>query len=278
MAQRLARTRNGALIILPGRESLERHLEGGVPLDGQLSEPLLLSLFDPHSPGHDGAAVVEGNKVTRFAVRLPLSSAEEQLREVGTRHAAALGLSERCDALVIVVSEERGAISVAQGGTLRRLVGSQELGSRLAHFHEEVSPSLAPRPRLPRLLGAQWKPILLALTLASALWVLLGPAAQIIEQESVALVTLENLPPGYEVESVTPPEVGVTLSGPRRRLSLAQGGDLRIRVDATLAKLGRRTFQLNPEQVDTPRGIRPLQVAPTTVRVSLKTPPSGNAN
>src|SRR5262245_10657119 len=123
---RLAARRTGALVVLPGREPLDRHLEGGVVLDGRVSEPLILSLFDTSSPGHDGAAVVRGDRVERFAVHLPLSTDRAQLDGVGTRHAAALGLAERCDALCLVVSEERGAISVARDGELRVLRGSEE--------------------------------------------------------------------------------------------------------------------------------------------------------
>src|SRR5262245_61499103 len=123
---RLAARRTGALVVLPGREPLDRHLEGGVELDGRVSEPLIQSLFDTSSPGHDGALVVRGDRIERFAVHLPLSTDREQLDGVGTRHAAALGLAERCDALCIVVSEERGAISVARDGELRVLRGSEE--------------------------------------------------------------------------------------------------------------------------------------------------------
>src|SRR5918996_2343736 len=97
--------RIGALIVIRGNDPLERHITGGIPLDGKLSEPLLKSIFDPHSPGHDGAVIVEGGQITRFAVHLPLSKDISQTAHVGTRHSAALGLAELCDALCLVVSE-----------------------------------------------------------------------------------------------------------------------------------------------------------------------------
>jgi DNA integrity scanning protein DisA with diadenylate cyclase activity len=89
----LAEHRRGALIVLPGREAVAGHVQGGLPLRADITEPLLLSLFDPHSPGHDGAVIVSGDRLMQFAVHLPLSTDHAQLGQRGTRHAAALGLA-----------------------------------------------------------------------------------------------------------------------------------------------------------------------------------------
>src|SRR5712692_4022412 len=117
----------GALVVVPGRQPIGRHVRGGIELDGKLSIPLLKSLFDPHSPGHDGAVVVEDGRIRRFAAQLPLSRDFQQLTGRGTRHAAALGLAELTDAVCLVVSEERGGISVARDGRRGPLRDSQEL-------------------------------------------------------------------------------------------------------------------------------------------------------
>ena len=109
---------------------------GGIELEGKISEPLLKSLFDPHSPGHDGAVIVGNERISRFAAHLPLSKDFKQLAHVGTRHSAALGLAELSDALCIAVSEERGTISVARDGRLRQVNNLQELGSLLQFLHE----------------------------------------------------------------------------------------------------------------------------------------------
>ena len=138
---RLAQTRTGALIVLPGCELLDRHLDGGIRFDGAFSEPLLLSLFDSHSPGHDGAVVVRGGDVVaRFAVHLPLSSDQTKLGSGNTRHAAALGLAERTDALCIVVSEERGTVSIAERGDLKLLAAPQQVGPELRRFLARLHP------------------------------------------------------------------------------------------------------------------------------------------
>ena len=125
--QQLAESHTGALLIIPGREPIERHLQGGVVLDANISEELLLSIFDPHSPGHDGAVLVQGDRLARFGVHLPLSEDNAQLGAGGTRHAAALGLAERCDALWVAVSEERGRISVAAKGKLSAQASDSKL-------------------------------------------------------------------------------------------------------------------------------------------------------
>ncbi len=117
----------GGLIVVAGREPLETHTAGGQLLGAHLSEPLLLSIFDPHSPGHDGAVISSGDRVERFQVHLPISTNRAEVGPRGTRHAAGLGLSERTDALSIIVSEERGTVSVAEAGRHQHCDAADEL-------------------------------------------------------------------------------------------------------------------------------------------------------
>ena len=114
----LARLRIGALVIRPRSNDVGPFLSGGEPISAELNKSLLLSIFSPRAPRHDGAVVVEGNRITRIGAVMPLASAESVSSELGTRHLAALGLSEQCDADVLVVSEERGTISRAWRGQL----------------------------------------------------------------------------------------------------------------------------------------------------------------
>jgi DNA integrity scanning protein DisA with diadenylate cyclase activity len=267
VCMRLAETRTGGLIVLPGSEPVERHLEGGIELNGRLSEPLLLSLFDPSSPGHDGAVLVVGDRVSRFAIHLPLSTNQEALGPRGTRHAAGLGLSERTDALCIVVSEERGTISVAEHGVLRQ-VQAPELAADLGRFVQTGAPSAA--PTVHRSLLSYWREGLLAVSLAAALWLVRVPGSNVVEVVRVAPVKVEKLPKGYELESVTPAQVEVTLSGLQRDLLLRAGETPEVRIDALLAQLGRRTFQVTPDEIQVPPGVRVLAVSPSEVRISLR--------
>jgi diadenylate cyclase len=169
----LARARVGALVAVAGRDRLERHVNGGHELGGQLSAPLLASLFDPHSAGHDGAVVIEDRALTRFGVHLPLSRGAAALG-LGTRHSAALGLSERTDALCLVVSEERGAISAARHGELRAVASQDELAKLVTGFYRERRSLGRPRPKLAEVLLHRGVEKAAALLLALGLWLLIS--------------------------------------------------------------------------------------------------------
>lgn len=130
----LARENIGALVVLRGLDPLDRHIEGGWELNGDLSEALIKSIFDSHSLGHDGAFIVEEGRVTRFGAQLPLSKDFSKITNLGTRHSAALGMSERCDAMCLVVSEETGRISFALRGDLVAVKDLEELQDGIEIF------------------------------------------------------------------------------------------------------------------------------------------------
>jgi len=267
---KLAQNRIGALVVLPGREPLERHVDGGMHLDGRLSEPLLLSLFDPASAGHDGAIVVRANKVVRFGAHLPLSTDRDRLGSAaGTRHAAALGLAERSDALCLVVSEERGEISVAHAGEIRGVGTAAELAEEIHDFIDRFAGAPVVRGGLARVRGA-WREALLALGLAAGLWYIAIPGGALETMNRRVPVVVENLPDGYHVVSVSPSDVAVRFEGRRRDLYLAAAGELAVEVDALLVQLGRRTFALNLDQVKSPDQVRAVSIDPARVKLSIQ--------
>ena len=130
----MAQKKVGALIILPGKESIEQYSTTGVDLDARISKPLLLNLFNTATPTHDGAIVIAENRIKKFSVYVPISKQTEALKNYGSRHRAALGLSEKTDALLIVVSEEKGTVSLARVGELTLIQDSAELIVRLEEF------------------------------------------------------------------------------------------------------------------------------------------------
>lgn len=131
VAETLAARRIGALVVLERTTGLRQYAELGVPLDALVSADLLTSLFLPYSPLHDGAVFIQGNRVVAAGCFLPLSRNTQIGRTLGTRHRAALGIAEETDAVVVVVSEETGRISIAVDGRLESVPDAETLRARL---------------------------------------------------------------------------------------------------------------------------------------------------
>ena len=209
-----ARERIGALIVVRGKDILVRHLEGEVNLNGELSEPLLKSIFDPHSIGHDGAVIIDGNQVTHFSCHLPLSKNLKKIKDRGTRHAAALGLSEVSDALCLVVSEEQGTICVAQNGDIQVVNDPERLTLTLERFYERIRPRRGVKP---------WEEFfkrnslekVYAVILAVGLWFVLVHDSKIIYRSFTVPITYTAPPAEWVIKELEPKEVEVTLRGPR---------------------------------------------------------------
>lgn len=146
--QDMAKMKMGSLIVLSGDHPLEDSVEGGFALDGKISSPLILSIFDHTTPGHDGAMLIEGKRIKRFGVHLPLAEDFKGFSSMGTRHRAAIGISERTDALAIVVSEERGTISVAEEGKLSVLENAGKLDDIIKRFLKEAAEEESERPNI----------------------------------------------------------------------------------------------------------------------------------
>lgn len=123
----LSRQKIGALIVMERETGLNEIIETGIDINGNVSSGLLINVFIPNTPLHDGAVVIRKNKIMAAGCFLPLSENKNLSKELGTRHRAALGMVEHSDALVIIVSEETGAMSVAMNGRLSRFLDSNSL-------------------------------------------------------------------------------------------------------------------------------------------------------
>ena len=130
-AGNLAAKHTGAILVLERQIGLRNYIEGGIPLDAMVTYDLIASIFQPGSPLHDGAAIIQGDRVAAAACFLPLSVNPRVSRELGTRHRAALGLTEENDAIAVVVSEETGSISFVMSGDIERGISPDALRTRL---------------------------------------------------------------------------------------------------------------------------------------------------
>jgi diadenylate cyclase len=136
--ERLARTKIGAIIALEQEVGLDEYAQTGSPVEARVSAAMLATIFTPRSPLHDGAVLVAGDQIKAAGAILPLTQYSVTDRSLGTRHRAALGLSEETDAIVIVISEETSRVSVARGGRLERDVTGERLREILAGAHTEA--------------------------------------------------------------------------------------------------------------------------------------------
>jgi diadenylate cyclase len=127
----LASRRIGAILAIERQIGLRNYIEGGIPLDAVLTYDLLVSIFQPSSPLHDGAVIVQNNRVAAAACFLPLTVTPRLSKELGSRHRAAIGLTEENDSVAVVVSEESGSISVAVDGEVERGLDADALRTRL---------------------------------------------------------------------------------------------------------------------------------------------------
>lgn len=247
--ENLAQRRTGALIVLEGNDDLSGLMETGVPVHSDLTSELLQTIFYDGTPLHDGAVLVRGNHVLAAGCVLPVSNRNLYAgqRRLGTRHRAALGLAETSDALVVVVSEETGAVSVARNGQLfadlektelREQIHSfyrrdeeQEEGPVLGHLWEQfrgwvLSGLHLPRrgDRLPTIMV-----LLLSILIALSTWSFIIQETNPIREVPVDNIPLEvtDLPPRTTLESEPPESVSAIVKAP----------------NATIDSLGPRTFQ-----------------------------------
>ena len=268
----LAAKRCGALVVLPGREPIERHfLQHGVPLDAEISEELLDSLFDPGSAGHDGALVMENNRVKEFGVHLPLSENRDELKGGGTRHAAALGLAERSDALCLVVSEERGTIGIAVRGQLEILGNRSEsirpgdLRAKIQDHLEYAGTEVKKRRVEWSWLGRRLVEGLLSFALALGAWLVFVPVEEAVLQ---VRVDVENVPEEYALTDIDPSEVEIEVTGPRWAMLLAS--DAEVVIDADLVRLKRRTFEVSAQSVRHATGLEVKSIKPDKVKLTVQ--------
>lgn len=266
-AFRLAAGRTGALIVVAGRDAFDELVDAGTSLNADVSEPLLEAIFQKTSPIHDGAVVVEGEHVTRAGVVLPLTNRADVPPQFGTRHRAAMGMAERCDALVIVASEERGDVHVMWGSSVQNIPGRAEL---IGLLHTMRARPSTPLPqRLARALAVHWELRLAAVALTALIWgsswVSVGTT---VRNVSVG-VEFSYVPRGMVIAEQSAFRLEAQLRGNPWVMDSVSLSRLVYRFDLSSATDGWRTLRIKPGVLDLPPGIVLDSVEPQTVTVHL---------
>lgn len=264
----LAERSMGGLIVLRGRHSLERHVRGGIPLDAEISLPLVLSLFHHETPGHDGAIIVHDGRLVAFGVHLPLSTNLGEVGSGGTRHTAALGLAERCDALVICVSEERGTVSVAEEGRLVVLAGAPEVERRLHDFFDGTRTT--PLAGTGSGVGERLISFVACLSVALLLWFVFAFRVETVRRVFADVpVEIRQLPEEWSIDVVEPSSITVTIVGPERAVRTIDREQLRLSLAAKDPQPGERDIAVTARELGLPDGVRLLSSDPAAIRLDL---------
>ncbi|MDD5233149.1 MAG: diadenylate cyclase [Syntrophales bacterium] len=266
-AANMAKRKTGGLLVLQGEELLDRHLEGGIRLEGVLSQPLLESIFDPNSMGHDGAVIISQGRVVQFGCHLPLSSNSAEFGNLGLRHTAALGLSERSDALCIVISEEKGTISVALDKKIEVLEKAAALRAILENFYAERFPKEKPRAAVSWIRENAGEKIT-AVGLAVVLWLGLGYQRETVQREVTVPIEYRNLSPEWIIEEPKATEARVMLTGPAQAFQLYNPSSLKISLDLAQVRQGGQEIALSKSMMRTPANISIVGLKPDRIYIN----------
>jgi diadenylate cyclase len=267
----MAGKRIGALIILERMDFIEELTTGGIALEGEPSPEVLMSVFQKDSPLHDGALLLRKGRMAKVGCYLPLSSAEGLPKAWGTRHRAALGLSERCDAWILVVSEERGEISIARDGEILQVKEVDQLTNL-------VQEALAPtRPEAKswkeRILAPfihRWPVKLGALFLVFLVWLLLA-GQQNFEVSLRVPLEVKNLPAAMEIMEPVNPELEISVQGVRKDASTLNKRNVHAEIDLSTARPGNRIFRISRDQIVLPSDrIEIVRIKPPTMEFKVR--------
>ena len=261
----MAQQKCGALLVFPGKEDLEEVVQTGVPWKGALSKEMILSIFWPDNPVHDGAAVIQGNQINQVGAILPLSRRDDLPSYYGTRHRAALGLAEATDALVIAVSEERGDVAVARGSQLKIVKQKRRLGQILQE-HMGVAVKKGRESRREKL--AFIAAALVSVVFTTGVWFSVSRGVPTLVTLPVPLeYTKRDL--AMEIVSTSVNTVNLELEGSGALVKSIRPDQVQVRLDLSKSKAGPNTFSITPKSISLPPGIVLKGVKPSVVDVEL---------
>ncbi len=267
----LARIRCGALIVVLEDDSVAELITSGVPIAARVSPELLLAIFQKASPLHDGAVIIDGDQVTQAGAILPLTQRPVP-EEYGTRHRAGLGLSERSDASVIVVSEERGTVTLMREGVASAVADADALVETLKDTtRPETARPHQTRHRRRVTAGVVAASIVLSVLVWSATFLLPGKSVRV---QSVP-VEFTNVPNGLVIDSQSAESLQVWLRGTDFIFGSVSLADLVARADLAQAHAGKNVVLVDASMLDIPLGIRVERLEPRVLHVTLTSPPSG---
>lgn len=262
----MAARRTGALLVFQRSEPLNELVSNGVQLDSEISPQMLESIFYDGAPLHDGAALIKDGRIALASCHLPLSISPDIPQNLGTRHRAALGLSERSDAVIVVVSEERGEVSMVTGGKLHLMKSTAELISALDEmFHSEKPAPISVREKI----FSNLLPKMALLLGVCVFWALIT-----MRQGQITTVTapviLHGIPEGLILLKTTPEEVNVQLKSLSSLSTPPSKLDLTAELDASKTKEGQTSIRVQSSDFSLPSGLSITGISPSSIRITTE--------
>ena len=257
----------GGLIVLQQGDDLDAFTHGKTSLDAEVNEDLLVGIFNPQSPLHDGAVILQGDRIRGATALLPVSESASLPKSWGTRHRAGIGITEVSDAKCIIVSEERKEVLLASGGKAERKAGKEALTESLSDLR---SSSVRKESR-----GKAWGKIFehlplkgVFLFLVVLLWVFVIGLRQ--GETSLNLpIEYYSIPSQLTLSGETPREVSVRLRGSQRLLASLNPERLRVQVDLSKAHPGTNQIALSETSIGVPSGIKVVNFYPQKIRLLI---------
>ena len=265
----LAREHIGALIVLPQRDPLELYLRGGVPVDAVMSREVLRALFQPPAPTHDGAVVLRTQRIDQAACFLPMTTATGLPATYGARHRAALGLTERCDALCLLISEERGTVALARQGKLMLFSDPRRLGQELERTTPEEVDETSRLNYLWNWLTYRLGAKALALGVALGLWMAVA-GQQSAEMALIVPIEYQRIAAGVELRGEIPAEVTIRLRGSQLALAALRASSVRLRVSLDNVRDGLNYVALTAHHLDLPPGVELTDMRPAFLAIEVR--------
>jgi uncharacterized protein (TIGR00159 family) len=261
----LSRKRTGALIVFPGTNDMEDVIQGGIPWQGLVTREMISSIFWRDNPVHDGAAIIQGDRITKVGVILPLSRREDLPSGYGTRHRAAAGLAEVTDALAVVVSEERKSVVVVKGSELHEVKGVFELEQVLReHLGELARPTRKHVIEKVQLGMAA----VVALLFVTGIWFSFTKGLDTLIELEVP-VEYMNRDPDKEIVDASVSNVGLQVGGSGALIKSIRPEQVQVKLDLSNASVGPNTYTITQDDVTLPPGALLKMVEPKTVKVTL---------
>jgi uncharacterized protein (TIGR00159 family) len=266
-AFRLASGSIGALIVIVRRNAVWELVSGGITLEASVSPEILEAIFQKTSPVHDGAVIVRGDRIVQAAAVLPLTERERVPSYYGTRHRAAMGLSERCDALVVVVSEERAEVTLMEGRRITRFDQEPKLAQTLEKLCAEPPADLRSKLRQWLLSNARVK--LAALGLAAAIWSTSFLSTGTTVRTVSVPVQFVSVPSGMDIGMLSTDRLEVQVRGSAWLMDSVSLTRLVASFNLRGARAGRLNLTVESGNVNLPPGIVMERVLPAKIAVNL---------